>query len=142
MIYTEMTKKAINIAFQAHAGQKDRSGIPYIMHPVHLAEQMQNEDTCVVAMLHDVVEDTRVTFFDLEAAGFTETQLDAIRLLTHDASVPYLDYVRKLKENDIARTVKMADLMHNSDLSRLDSVSTKDLERNEKYKKAIEILQT
>ncbi len=140
MIYTEMTKKAIRFAFCAHAGQMDRSGIPYIMHPIHLAEQMSSEDACVVAMLHDVLEDTDVTLEELRAEGFTETQLTALQLLTHDEAVPYMDYIRNLKENELARTVKLADLAHNSDLTRLDTVMEKDLERNRKYAEAIRIL--
>lgn len=140
MIYTEMTKKAIRFAFRAHAGQMDRSGIPYIMHPIHLAEQMSSEDACVVAMLHDVLEDTDVTLEELLAEGFTETQLTALQLLTHDEAVPYMDYIRNLKENELAKTVKLADLAHNSDLTRLDTVTEKDLERNRKYAEAIRIL--
>jgi (p)ppGpp synthase/HD superfamily hydrolase len=118
----------------------DHSGYPYILHPIHLAEQMENEDTCVVAMLHDVVEDTEVSLADLQAAGFTEPQLEAVRLLTHEKGVPYMDYVRNLKDNEIARTVKLADLRHNSDLSRLDIVTEKDRKRYEKYQQAMEIL--
>lgn len=140
MIYTEMTKKAIRFAFRAHAGQMDRSGIPYIMHPIHLAEQMRSEDACVVAMLHDVLEDTDATLEELCAEGFTETQLTALQLLTHDEAVPYMDYIRNIKENKLAKTVKLADLAHNSDLTRLDTVTEKDLERNRKYAEAIRIL--
>lgn len=140
MIYTELTRKAVNIAFRAHEGQMDHSGYPYILHPIHLAEQMETEDTCVVAMLHDVVEDTEVSLADLQAAGFTEPQLEAVRLLTHEKGVPYMDYVRNLKDNEIARIVKLADLRHNSDLSRLDIVTEKDRKRYEKYQQAMEIL--
>ena len=119
MIYTELTRKAARIAAAAHAGQEDKSGWPYILHPVHLAEQMTTEDTCVVALLHDVVEDTEVTMEDLEKEGFTEAQLEAVRLMTHDEDVPYLDYVRALAKNPIARAVKCADLHHNLDMHRM-----------------------
>ena len=78
MIYTEMTKKAIRFAFQAHEGQLDRSGLPYILHPLHLAEQMTSEDACVTALLHDILEDTDATVEDLRKEGFSETQIEAV----------------------------------------------------------------
>ena len=140
MIYTDMTKKALMLCFQAHKDQVDKSGMPYVFHPLHLAEQMEDEDTTIVALLHDVVEDTNYTISDLNNMGFPQQVMDAIAVMTHDASVPYLDYVAKLKENAIARTVKLADLRHNSDLTRLERVDEKALERVEKYRKAIAIL--
>lgn len=140
MIYTNLTKKAIKICFDAHKDQVDKSGMPYVFHPFHLAEQMKDEYTTVAALLHDTVEDTYVTFEYLAENEIPDEIIDAIKLLTHDESVPYLDYVEKVKENNIAKVVKLADLKHNSDLTRLDEVREKDLIRVEKYKKAIEIL--
>ena len=140
MIYTLLTKKAMKIAYDAHKGQFDKNGIPYIYHPIHLAEQMNDENTTCVALLHDVVEDTEITFEDLEKEGFTDEILEALKLMTHDDAVPYLEYVREIKKNSIATAVKLADLKHNSDLTRLDVVDEKAKERVEKYKKAIEIL--
>lgn len=137
MIYTELTKKAMKLAFEAYKNQVDKSGIPYIFHPVHLAEQMESEETVIVALLHDVVEDTEYTLQEIAGMGFPQTVLEALALLTHDEAVPYMDYVMQLKENPIARTVKLADLRHNSDLTRLDTVDEKALARVEKYKKAI-----
>lgn len=139
MIYTPNTKKAVRIAFNAHLGQMDKSGIPYIFHPYHLAEQMDTEDECIVALLHDTVEDTNLTFEDLEGQ-FSEIVIEALKLLTHDDDVDYMDYIKKLKHNPIAKKVKLADLYHNSDNSRLETLSEKDKLRNEKYKKAIELL--
>ena len=98
-------------------------------------------DTTVVALLHDVVEDTEYTLIDLIQRGFSTKVIDALKLMTHDDSVPYLEYVDNLKHNPIARTVKLADLRHNSDLSRLKRVDEKALERVQKYKKAIHILE-
>ena len=142
MIYTDKTKKAIKLCYEAHAGQVDKSGLPYVHHPLHLAEQMDDETSTVAALLHDIVEDTKYTFADLEKMGFGDEVLDALRLLTHDDSVPYLDYVREIAKNPVAKKVKLADLAHNSDLSRLDHEPTaKDLERVRKYQKAREILQ-
>ena len=140
MIYTPITKKAMKLCFQAHKDQTDKSGIPYVFHPIHLAEQMTDEDTTVVALLHDVVEDTDYTIEDLAAMGFDDRVLDAIRLMTHGEDVPYMDYVAKIKHNPIAKAVKLADLTHNSDITRLDTVDDKTMERVEKYKKAIQLL--
>ena len=140
MIYTEMTKKALKLCFTAHKDQTDKSGMPYVFHPFHLAEQMTDEDTTIVALLHDVIEDTPYTLDDLRAMGFNEQVLDALALMTHDKRIPYMDYVAKIKGNKIARTVKLADLKHNSDLSRLYNVDEKAMKRIEKYRQAIALL--
>ena len=143
MIYTDKTKKAIKLCFEAHAGQVDKSGLPYVHHPLHLAEQMSDEDTTVVALLHDVVEDTRYTLEDLEAMDFGPDVIEAIRVMTHDDSVPYMDYVREIAGNPIARQVKLADLAHNSDLTRLDHEPTEqDMARYRKYQEAKKILES
>ena len=141
MIYTPMTKKALKLCFEAHKEQVDKSGMPYVFHPFHLAEQMQTEETTVVALLHDLVEDTDYTIADLTSMGFGKNITDAIALMTHADGVPYMDYVREIKNNPIAKAVKLADLKHNSDLSRLDVVDEKALSRREKYIKAIELLE-
>ena len=142
MIYTEMTMKAINIMFKAHKEQRDKSGLPYVFHPWHVAEQMTNEASCTAALLHDVIEDAGVTPEYLITAGISPEVVEAVKLLTHDKSVDYFDYVRHLKPNPIARAVKLADLRHNSDPSRaVLHPSERDRQRNEKYKKAIEILE-
>lgn len=129
----------MQIAFEAHNGQLDKSGVPYIYHPIHLAEQMETEEETIVALLHDTVEDTDVTFEELEKE-FSDDIIQALKLLTHDDSVEYMDYVRNIKDNSIARNVKLADLRHNSDETRLEHVTYKDKKRNQKYNKAIEIL--
>ena len=141
MIYTNLTKKALKISFNAHKNQVDKTGVPYIFHPFHLAEQMDDEASVCVALLHDVVEDTNYTFNDLEKEGFTKEIIDAIKLLTHDPNVPYLDYVNIIKENSIARKVKLADLKHNSDLSRLDLSVDKIPPKLDLYLEAIKILE-
>ena len=141
MIYTEKTKKALKLCFEAHKAQLDKSGMPYVFHPFHLAEQMRDENTTIVALLHDVIEDTDYTFNDLIAMGFDGAIIDAIELMTHEEGVPYMDYVEKIKSNPIAREVKLADLRHNSDLSRLDAPTEKDKMRVEKYRKAIGLLE-
>ena len=140
MIYTANTKKALKLCFDAHKEQLDKSGLPYVFHPFHLAAQMKSENTTIVALLHDVVEDTDYTFADLEKRGFSKEVIDALKLLTHDPAIPYMEYVSKIKGNAIAKEVKLADLMHNSDVTRLDVVDEKAKKRREKYLKAIELL--
>ena len=140
MLYTKLTKKAMKIAFAAHKNQTDKNGIPYIYHPIHLAEQMADEKTICVALLHDVVEDTDITFEQLAREGFPDDIIEALKLLTHDDSIQYMDYVKEIKSNPIAAAVKLADLKHNSDLTRLDVIDEKAINRAEKYKKAIRLL--
>ena len=141
MIYTTLTKKALKLCFDAHKDQIDKSGMPYVYHPFHLAEQMTDELTTVVALLHDVVEDTPYTLNDLREMGFPEEVIEALALLTHEKTMPYMEYVARIKQNPIAVAVKLADLRHNSDLTRLDHPGEKDLARVEKYRKAIRLLE-
>ncbi len=144
MIYTEQTKKAMRLCFKAHRDQTDKVGVPYVFHPFHLAEQMSDEKSTVAALLHDVVEDTEYTIEDLMQMGFDADVIAALRLLTHDPAVPYMDYVATIKCNPIARAVKLADLAHNSDLTRFAPCEIDEwaLKRQEKYQKAIALLQS
>lgn len=140
MIYTELTNKAMKIAYTAHHGQLDKGGLPYIFHPYHLAEQMDDEISCCAALLHDVVEDTDVTMEEL-AAEFPGAVIDVLMLLTHREEVPYSDYVRAIKGNPIAVKIKLADIAHNSDQSRCSNLSPEQiLYFQKKYAKAKAIL--
>ncbi len=141
MIYTELTKKAIKIMYEAHKDRKDKSGLPYVFHPWHVAESMEDEECTCAALLHDVVEDTNMTIEDLRKEGIPETVLKALALLTHEKGKPYMEYVRDLSGNRIARRVKLSDLAHNMDITRIDKPSEKDLERLEKYREAKEYLE-
>lgn len=141
MIYSELTKKAMQLCFEAHKHQVDKSGMPYVFHPMIVAEKMTSEITTTVALLHDVVEDTDYTLDDLRVLGYPEEVTSALALLTHNPKVPYMDYVKAIAQNPIAREVKLGDLHHNSDVTRLEKVSEKDLARVEKYRKAIEYLE-
>lgn len=141
MIYTPLTKTAMKLCFAAHKDQVDKSGLPYVFHPFHLAEQMPDEETTAAALLHDVMEDTDMTTQDLRQAGIPESVLEALLLLTHDPAVPYLDYVAAAGKNRIARHVKLADLRHNSDITRLDAPTEHDYARLEKYRAAIALLE-
>ena len=143
MIYTKLTNKAMQIAYMAHHGQTDCNGIPYVFHPYHLAEQMDDEISCCVALLHDVAEDTEVTLDEL-AKNFPQEIIEALKLLTHEKDTDYFDYVRRIKDNPIAKKVKLADLAHNMDRTRIvdcSVVSTEKLDKwDEKYSKAMKIL--
>lgn len=140
MLYTPLTKRALRICMEAHAGQTDRAGIPYANHPLHVAESMTTENATCVALLHDVCEDTDWTFDALVGEGFPPEVVDALELLSHKPDVDYLDYVRELRGNDLAREVKIADLRHNSQLARLDEVGPDDLDRLRRYREARVIL--
>lgn len=121
MIYTEMTMRAMRLAYNAHHGQTDHSGLPYILHPLHLAEQMPDEISCAAALLHDVVEDTSVTL-EMLKEQFPPAVTDAVALLTHEEGTDYCDYVRAIRSNPVAVQVKLADLDHNTDETRLTGV--------------------
>lgn len=140
MIYTHLTNEAMKIAYKAHHGQVDKGGIPYIFHPYHLAEQMTDEYTTCVALLHDVVEDTEVTLEEL-AEIFPKEVVEAVALMTHREGEPYLEYVARVGTNPISKAVKLADLRHNSDETRLENADEATLAYyRAKYAKAFEIL--
>ncbi len=143
MIYTELTNKAMKIAYEAHYGQYDVNGVPYVFHPYHVAEHMTDEITACIALLHDVAEDTDVTIETLEK-DFPAEVTEALRLLTHEKGTDYFEYVRKIKENPLAKAVKLADIDHNSDETRIAVPGTVTEERllhwRNKYAKARRIL--
>lgn len=139
MINTKLTRKAMIIAYEAHKNQVDKSGVPYIYHPIHVAEQMDTENECIIALLHDVVEDTNVTFKQLGEV-FSKEIIDILKLLTKKKEIDYYEYINKIKENAVARKAKIADIKHNLDRSRLDVITDKDIKREEKYKKSLSIL--
>ena len=140
MIYTPMTIAAAKIAAECHHGQYYKGGMPYIFHPFHLAEQMEDEITAAIALLHDVAEDTAVTLEEL-ALQFPPQVMDALRLLTHDESVPYFDYIAAICRNPHAVIVKMADLRHNMDADRIQHPTARDEVRRDKYKAAYAMLE-
>lgn len=111
-------ERALQIAAAAHEGQTDKEGLPYILHALRVMMGVKDRAAQIVAILHDVVEDTSVTHDDLRAAGFSDEILEAVRLVTHEKSEPYADYVVRCKANPIARQVKLSDLADNSRLDR------------------------
>lgn len=120
MFYSDLVKKACIISFETHKNDKDKSGYPYIYHPFYLATQFDDENSVCVALLHVVIEDHGdiYSFESLKNYGFNDQIIDALKLLTHDENVGYMDYVKEVAKNSIARKVKMADLKHNMDLTR------------------------
>lgn len=135
-----LLERAIAIALEAHGDQTDRTGKPYILHPLHLMMQMDDEVEMMVAVLHDVVEDSERTAGDLRREGFPTEVVEAVALLTHEEGVAYDDYVQRIKPHPLARKVKMADLMHNMDVRRIAKIQDNDLERLKKYHRAWKIL--
>ena len=133
---------ALAIARKAHAGQVDKAGVDYIQHPLYVASQVKTEQEKAVALLHDVLEDSDITASDLLAYGLSNEVVTAVQTLTKKKGQSYQDYLEKVKSNNLARVVKLADLKHNSDLSRLKTVSNTDYERVKKYKNAIRYLST
>ena len=136
-----MLDLALKNATEAHKGQVDKAGVAYIEHPKFVANLVNTEEEKIVALLHDVIEDTTVTLQDLKKYGFSKEVIEAIILLTKNKTVKYSEYIRNIKLNKIARIVKIADLKHNSDISRLSSITQKDLDRLKKYKEALRILE-
>lgn len=136
---------AINIASNAHLGQTDRGGNPYILHPLWVMHKVRHLGTkyMIVAVLHDVVEDTNISYDYLKEVGFNFEIIEALKLLDHsDESVPYEEYVEKLAKNEITREVKLRDLEHNSKITRLKGLREKDFERLRKYQKAYSYLKS
>ena len=131
-----MLEKAKEIAEKAHAGQRDKGGNPYILHPIRVMERCETELEKITAVLHDVVEDSEFTLEDLRKEGFPEEILEALDCLTHPRGEKYMDYIERVCQNPLAVRVKYADLQDNMDLSRIPNPTEKDHARLEKYKKA------
>ena len=134
--------KAHEVAKKAHFGQTDRAGIDYIKHPETVASFVTTDEEKAVAYLHDVIEDTTLTLLDLKKEGFSKNIIEAVDILTKKKGQDYQSYLNLVKKNELARVVKLADLRHNSDLTRLPLITEKDLERNKKYSSAITFLNT
>ena len=133
-------ERAIEIAARTHAGQTDKGGAPYILHPLRVMLRVAPGAQQIVAVLHDVVEDSDVTFEDLEREGFSAEVVKGLRAVTKVEGESYEDFVARAALDPVGKAVKLADLMENSDLSRIAEPSRKDLERVEKYGRAIAYL--
>ena len=135
-----MVGKAIGIAVEAHRGQIDKAGKPYILHPLRVMLSGKTENEMICGVLHDVIEDTPVSIEMLAAEGFSQTILDALLLLTHEHNVPYQDYIASISRNPLAVQVKLYDLHDNLNRERLGILTLEDERRMEKYKKSQEYL--
>lgn len=131
---------AIAIAHKAHDGQLDKAGKPYITHPLTVMAQMDTIESKIVAVLHDAIEDSDLTITDLAQQGFPDLITEAIAAITKLDAEDYADYIGRVKSNAIARKVKIADVTHNMDLSRIANPTAKDFQRLEKYKQILDQL--
>lgn len=138
----KLLELAIEVATQAHKGQLDKGGNPYILHPQAVAAALDSTENKIVAYLHDVVEDTEITLEDLKEMGFSYRIVNSIRILTKSKDISYEDYLKSVKKDSNAWHVKMADIKHNMDISRIPEPTAKDFARIEKYKKALAFLES
>ncbi len=134
--------QAILIATKAHAGQTDKAGQPYILHPLRLMFKFFSEDERIVSVMHDIVEDSAITLEDLKNLGFSEPIIEAIECLTKLNNESYESFIMRVSKNDLARKVKIEDIKDNLDLTRLNRVTSKDFTRVEKYHRALKNLTT
>jgi len=135
-----LVEKALEIAKEAHKGQLDKAGVDYIQHPLNVAAMVESPEEKAVALLHDVIEDTDISVEDLRTKGMPGDVVEAVFALTKLKDIDYFEYLNRVKDNPLARKVKLADLSHNSDISRIPNPREKDKERIKKYKLAIEYL--
>lgn len=129
---------AMHIAAREHLHITDKGGNAYILHPMRIAMRLRtnDEELMSIAIMHDVIEDSKVTFEDLREHGFSERVIDALKLLTHMKGLSYDDYIDAMKDNRDALLVKREDLRDNSDITRLKGISDKDFERMRKYQRS------
>ena len=135
-----MLEEAIKIAIEAHSGQKDKSGAPYILHPIYLMMQFEDDASRQIAILHDVVEDSRVSLTDLKDRGFSDEVVSGVDALTRREGESYEAFIERSSRHPLARKVKIADIRHNMDASRLPMLQEKDFLRLKKYQKALDKL--
>lgn len=138
--YNEQFQIALELAVEKHKNQTDKAGNPYILHPLHVMENVNSKEGKIVAILHDIIEDTDVTEDYLLKIGLSKRIVDAVVALTRSEDIDYQEYIKNLSSNPLAKEVKLADLEHNMDLKRLPTLEKKDLERNRKYQIAYHYL--
>ena len=138
--YNEQFQIALELAVEKHKNQTDKAGNPYILHPLHVMENVNSKEGKIVAILHDIIEDTDITENYLLKIGLSKRIVDAVVALTRSEDRDYQEYIKNLSSNPLAKEVKIADLEHNMDLKRLPTLEEKDLERNRKYQIAYHYL--
>jgi (p)ppGpp synthase/HD superfamily hydrolase len=141
-ILTPTLEDAIVLATNAHKGQKDRNDEPYVMHPIRVMAQLWGHDERMVAVLHDIIEDTDVTLDDLRKAGYPDRIVEAVDAISRrkDAGESFSQYIQRVRKNPLATKVKIADLKDNSNLDRLPKVEAFDLKRLDRYNRALQYL--
>ena len=138
--YNEQFQIALELAVEKHKNQTDKAGNPYILHPLHVMENVNSKEGKIVAILHDIIEDTDITEDYLLKIGLSKRIVDSVVALTRSEDMDYQEYIKNLSSNPLAKEVKLADLEHNMDLKRLPTLEEKDLERNRKYQIAYHYL--
>jgi (p)ppGpp synthase/HD superfamily hydrolase len=131
---------AIELAAKAHAGQKDKSGKTYILHPLRVMMAMETEEEQIVAVLHDIIEDTDITVSDLLRRGFGDVVVEAIKSVTRKEDETYFEFIKRANQNEIGRKVKIADLKDNMNWDRIQQPTKKDVQRMQKYQEAYQLL--
>lgn len=137
MIDRQILGEAFQIALEAHDGQVDKAGIAYVLHPIAVAQMVDTLELKIVALLHDVLEDSDFTSEQLIQRGIPRHLVEIVEILTRRPDEQYFDYIHRVKQSPMATTVKLADLSHNTDLSRFNGLSEK---LKSRYEKAIQIL--
>ena len=138
--FTELREKAMQIAEKVHSGQVDKAGKPYIGHPVRVEMMCSRQEDRLVALLHDTVEDGDIASEYLLMVGFPQDVVDAVTSVSRKRGEDYFDFIQRCKTNPIGRRVEIADLKDNMDITRLNELTEKDIERLKKYHKAYKIL--
>lgn len=138
-------ERAIAIAVEIHSGQTDKAGQPYILHPLRVMFSLSSEDERIVGVLHDVVEDGELTFQDLEAEGFSDRVIDGLMAVTKQpdeegSDEGYQAFARRAGADPVGRRVKIADLLDNLDVTRLNRITEKDSKRMSRYLNALQTL--
>ncbi len=133
-------EKALSIALEAHEGQVDKAGKPYILHPLRLMMSLEDEVEMIAALLHDVIEDSDVTNEDLKKAGIPDEAIEIIGYLTKQKNESYEDFIKRISTHKTASKVKLKDIEDNMNISRLETLGQKDLERIEKYHRSLKLL--
>ena len=136
----QLLEKAISIALTAHSGKLDKGGFAYILHPLRVMFAMETTEEKIVALLHDVVEDSTTTLQQLKIEKFSKRILSAVSLLTKDENQPYQEYIIAIKKNPLATKIKLADLKDNMNTRRLKNITDADKKRMKKYKAAYKLL--
>lgn len=138
--FIELREKAMQIAINVHREQVDKAGMPYINHPIRVERRCSRQEDRLVALLHDTIEDGDIASEYLLLVGFSQEVVDAVLSVSRKRGEDYFEFIQRCKANSIGRRVKICDLEDNMDITRLNQLTEKDIERLKKYHKAYKIL--